>query len=192
MNIHVWFFVVVFFIHVCVWNLTIDYPLPLPTCKSIIGHFLLHACLDVICYRMAGLWQSWMSSVGVCSRLCGNFSDGCPWLKVLTNARARAHTHTQSTWTKRFWGKSSYYIIIHHHHEIISPFKLTNLSHSWHYHHHRHPHHIHRHHHQYPSSPPSLSPSLSSSSNTECQLHTVFPTLPFIFEINPFFWGGLW
>ena len=26
-----------------------------------------------ICYRMAGLWQSWASTVGVCPRLYGNF-----------------------------------------------------------------------------------------------------------------------
>ena len=32
--------------------------------------------------------------VGVCPRLHSEFSDVCPWLKVLTNAHTHTHTHT--------------------------------------------------------------------------------------------------
>ena len=74
--------------------LTMDYPLALP--NSIIGHFFyMHAY--AICYRMAGLWQSWTSTVGVCPRLYGNFYWNCPWLKVLLNAHTHTHTHTHTT-----------------------------------------------------------------------------------------------
>ena len=68
---------------------TVDYPLPLR--KSMIGTFFLSFFIFyAICYRLAGLWQSWTSMVGVCPRLHSDFSV-CPWLKVLTNV----HTHTK-------------------------------------------------------------------------------------------------
>ena len=67
--------------------LTMDYPLPL--WKSMIGTFFLHHAYEIF-YRLAVLWQSWTSMVGVCPWLHSAFSDLCPWLKVLTNA----HTHT--------------------------------------------------------------------------------------------------
>ena len=51
------------FVYMCVkfHYLTMDYPLPLR--KSIIGHVSLYAYAYAICYRMAGLWQSWTSTV---------------------------------------------------------------------------------------------------------------------------------
>ena len=87
-----------FFFCVCKINyLTMDYPLPLR--KSIIGQFFFYTMYVhayAICYRMAGLWQSWTSMVGVCPRLHSDFSDGCPWLKVLTNAHTRTRKRLQS------------------------------------------------------------------------------------------------
>ena len=81
---------------VCVWNLTIysmDYPLT-PTKVHHWTFFYMHA--NAIYYWMAGLGQSWTSMVGVCPRLYSNFSDGCPWLKVLTNVHTHTHTRTHT------------------------------------------------------------------------------------------------
>ena len=69
---------------------TMDYPLPL--FKSIIGHFFFYMHAYAICYWMAG--RGWSLTIvdvhGWCvSTVLCNFSDGCPWLKVLKNA----HTH---------------------------------------------------------------------------------------------------
>ena len=52
-----------------------------------------------ICYRMAGLWQSWTSTVGVCPRLYGNFTKivhdwRCLQTHPHTHARTHTHTHT--------------------------------------------------------------------------------------------------
>ena len=47
-----------------------------------------------ICYRMAGLWQSWTSTVGVCPRLYSNFTEIVHGWKVLTNTHTHTHTHT--------------------------------------------------------------------------------------------------
>ena len=66
---------------------SMDYPLPvLPLPKSNIGLFFLHACLcDLLrnggCLTIVDV-HGWCVSTVV-----RDFSDGCPWLKVLT------HTH---------------------------------------------------------------------------------------------------
>ena len=46
---------------------------------------------DAICYRMAGLWQSWTSMVGVCPRLHNDISDAS------TPHKHSTHTHTHNT-----------------------------------------------------------------------------------------------
>ena len=85
------FFLCVCGVCVCVWNLTMDYPLPLS--KSIIGHH-------------------WTSTVDVCPRLYGNFSDDqCPWL--LTNARAHTHTHTHTHTHKHIFSGLQIHLHVH-------------------------------------------------------------------------------
>ena len=71
--------------------LTMDYPLPLP--KSTIGlSFYMHAY--AICYRMAGLWESWTSTVGVCPRFYVIFLMSVYGWRCLQ----RTHTHTPATY----------------------------------------------------------------------------------------------
>ena len=70
------------------------YPLPCLS-PSLDISFYMHAY--AICYRMAGLWQSWTSTVGVCPRLYGNFTEIVHgWKCLQMHTHTHTHTHTQT------------------------------------------------------------------------------------------------
>ena len=74
--------------------LTMDYPLPLR--KSIIGHVLNAYLCDLLpkggSLKIADV-HGWCVSTVI---QCFFSSDGCPWMKLPTNAHSHTHTHTHT------------------------------------------------------------------------------------------------
>ena len=96
-SFHGWTWTFCVYMYMCVnFNYVSNHGLP-PTHTLEVHHWM---CMSVymhayaICYRMAGLWQKWTSTVGVCPRLYSNFSDVVHGWRCL-QTHAHTHTHTQ-------------------------------------------------------------------------------------------------
>ena len=134
--------------------LTMDYPLyPYVLLSPSLDNFF--TCMPMrFFYRMAGLWQSWTSMVGVCPRLHSDFYV-CPWLKVLNIQPPPTHTHTHIH-THSYTHLRTHYV--HAHLQIYTDTHKHTHTHihthtHWHTHTHTHTHtrththtHTHAHH----------------------------------------------